>query len=462
MEPRSPEPSLVERTGVLAGEPGTMRERDAALGALTTVRADALAPLVRAVAVGDAHALTHLVPAAAVELAALRERVPLRPGHVVAVLVAVLDALDALHRAHLAHGGVAAERVLVAPDGSVVLAGSGLAWSVPPGFAGGPVAADDVADVAVLARRLLGSGSAPPALVLALLRAADPDPALRPGAAALAASVRAALPDEPLLDLLWLAAPRAPAGVADVGMADVAVVDVAPGEGDAAATRSPSPVVTAPALPSEGRLPLRPQPGARRRRGRPRTLLTVAALLALPLVAAGALRLPTGASADPADTGPSPSPSASPSSEASSTEAPATDGPAVAPPPATDWVAVLRSLDDRRHRALVTGSASLLAAAVDPRGSAWAADSALVARVRSTGARMTGGALVPSSVELVEDRGSSVRLRVRDVRTAYDVTAGGTTTHVAARGARTWEVTLRSSGTGWRISDVSAARSAGQ
>ena len=75
---------------------------------------------------------------------------------------------------------------------------------------------------------------------------------------------------------------------------------------------------------------------------------------------------------------------------------------------------------------------------------------------------MTGGALVPSSVELLEDRGSSALLRVRDVRTAYDVTAGGATTHVAARGARTWEVTLRSSGTGWRISDVNAAGSAGQ
>ena len=100
---------------------------------------------------------------------------------------------------------------------------------------------------------------------------------------------------------------------------------------------------------------------------------------------------------------------------------------------------------------------SLLAAAVDPRGSAWAADSALVARVRSSGARMTGGALVPSSVELLEDRGSSALLRVRDVRTAYDVTAGGTTTHVAARPERVWEVTLVRYGTGWRIGDVDAA-----
>ena len=90
------------------------------------------------------------------------------------------------------------------------------------------------------------------------------------------------------------------------------------------------------------------------------------------------------------------------------------------------------------------------------------ASAALVARVRSTGARVSGGGLVPSSVEVLEAAGTSVRLRVRDVRTAYDVTAGGSTTHVAARGARTWEVTLRRSGTGWRISDVSAARSAGQ
>ncbi|MFN8158163.1 MAG: hypothetical protein U0R68_12140 [Candidatus Nanopelagicales bacterium] len=202
-----PELPLVERTGVVAGDPASFRERDTALGALTAVRAEGLAPLLRAVPVGDAHALTHLVPSDAVELAALRDRVPLRPGHVVTVLVTVLAALDALNRAHLAHGGVGAERVLVAPDGTAVLAGSGLAWSVPPGSPGGPDPADDLAAVAVLVRRLLGPGSAPPALVVALLRAADPDPAVRPDAASLAATVAAALPAEPLLDLLWLAEP---------------------------------------------------------------------------------------------------------------------------------------------------------------------------------------------------------------------------------------------------------------
>lgn len=189
-------------------------------------------------------------------------------------------------------------------------------------------------------------------------------------------------------------------------------------------------------------------------------MLAVLAAIALPLVAWSALRLPTGAAADPGQAAPStltatsatPTPTGvTPTAEAT------TSGTPSAPVPPTDWGAVLRALDDLRHRAVVAGSTSRLAAAVDPRGGAWAGDAALVARVRATGARLTGGALVPSAVEALDVGASSVRLRARDVRTAYDVTAGGTTTHVAARPERVWEVTLVRYGTGWRIGDVDAA-----
>lgn len=440
MSSHDPEPALVERTGVLAGDPALLRERDAALGALTTVRHPALAPLVRAVAVGDAHALTHLVPAGGVELASLRQTVPLRPGHVVTVLAAVLDALDAVHRAHLAHGGVTGERVLVGPDGSVVLGACGLAWSVPPGCDGGPLAADDIAEVAVLARHLLGSGTAPPALVIALLRATDPDAALRPDAASLAAAVRAAVAPEPLLDLLWLAAPgaRAPRTVAGPGddlpiAGDTVVPTGTAAVGAVAATRVP-------------------RPASRRRRGpsRVRAAGLGLAVLGLPVLVWSALRGPVGAAADPGGVASSTSPAPSPSSPSPAVPTPAGS-------PATDWRSVLVGLDALRHRALVAGSSALLAEAVDPRGTAWAADAALADRVRRTGAHLDGGAVVVSAVDLVSSGTDRVLLRVEDRRAAYAVTADGTTTHVPARAGRIWVVTLVRGGAGWRIGDVRAA-----
>lgn len=440
-----PETPLVERTGVLAGDPALLRERDTALGALATVRAPSLAPLVRATAVGDAHALTHLVPADAVELAAVRDVVPLRPGHVVTVLGAVLDALDAVHRAHLAHGGVTAERVLVAADGAVVLAGAGLTWAVPPGQPAGPTAPDDVAAVAVLARGLLGPGSAPPALVLALLRAADPDPLLRPDAADLAATVRDALPAEPLLDLLWLTtAAHGPAAVAVPPSVPVPVAAVADEDRH-------GPLEAPPAARRPGGTVLRP--AARRRSRRGPGLVVGLAAVALPLLAWAALRAPSLAAADqspPQATALGPSAPASPLA----TAAPSTST-AVRDPDAA-WGRVLARLDALRLRAVTEGSTTLLARAVDPAGSAWADDAALVGRIRRSGAVVTGGALVRTAVEALAVEPSRVRLRVHDIRAAYAVARAGRTERVPARGDRTWEVTLLRSGAGWRIGDVLA------
>lgn len=464
-EPPGAEHPLVERTGVVAGDPALLRERDTAFGALTTVRSSTLAPLVRAVAVGDAHALTHRVPEGSVDLAALRAAVPLRPGHVVTVLGAVLDALDALHRAHLAHGGVDVERVLVGTDGAAVLAGCGLAWSVPPGAPGGPEPADDVADVAVLARRLLGPGSAPPALVIALLRAADPDPTLRPDAAELAIAVRAALPEEPLLDLLWLSAasPAAPVAAARSSLvapsrSSLVVPDAAGRPGDApprpAARRRPEPTRPAVDAGSEPSPATVLRPPRRRARRRPRASALLVAALALPLVGWGALRLPAGAAADPAVAPVGPRPSVPATATRPDPEPPAPTRAQIGP--AASWVQVLGRLDAQRRRAVVAGSRALLADAVDPAGAAWVADAALVDRVRSSGARVSGGALVPTAVEVIAAAGDRVRLRVRDVRTAYDVARAGVTTHVPERAEATWEVTLvrTSTSSGWRIGEV--------
>ena len=162
----------------------------------------------------DGVVLVHQLPDGAVALDAVRRGGPLRAGHVLAAATAVAEALVALHAAGLAHGRVDAGQVLVAPDGSVVLAGSGLSWRAAPGRLDGPTPEADVAGVGDLVRLLLGRGGAPGPLVLAALRAADPDPALRPDAPALLDLLRSCGRPESLLDALWQQpgppAPQAP------------------------------------------------------------------------------------------------------------------------------------------------------------------------------------------------------------------------------------------------------------
>jgi hypothetical protein len=168
-----------------------------------SVESGSLAPLVRMSPLPDGVALTHRLPADSVSLADLRAVAPLRAGHVVTVALAVAEALVDLDEQRLAHGGVSAAQVVVAPDGSVVLAGCGLAWRRPPGDTDGPSVVDDVADLGELVRDLLGAGSSPSSLVLAALRAADPDPGLRPTPLELIALLRRCGRADPLLDVIW-------------------------------------------------------------------------------------------------------------------------------------------------------------------------------------------------------------------------------------------------------------------
>jgi len=141
-------------------------------------RANSLCPL-RRVETGDGYVtLVHLVPAAWTSLTTIRERGPLRLGQALAVGVRLADALTALHDERTAHGSVGLDSVLVARTGQVWLGGTGQ-WRAAP-HAGGPVAADDVRDLAVLMHELVGSGSFPTSLELMLMKAQDPDPFMRP------------------------------------------------------------------------------------------------------------------------------------------------------------------------------------------------------------------------------------------------------------------------------------------
>ena len=145
---------------------------------LMNARADSLCPLRRVESGGEYVTLVHLVPPEGIPLAMIRARGPLRLGQALAVGVRLADALTALHDERTAHGAIGLDAALVDRRGQVFLAGAGL-WRLAP-HAGGPVATDDVRDLAMLMHELVGSGSFPTSLELLLMKAQDPDPFLRP------------------------------------------------------------------------------------------------------------------------------------------------------------------------------------------------------------------------------------------------------------------------------------------
>jgi hypothetical protein len=451
LDPDEPTPS-VERTTVLAVDDAEARAVRRALGLLAQLRAPSLAPLVRWTGTTGGAALTHRVPGDAVGLSWLRAAGPLRAGHVLAVGIAVLEALEVLHGAGLAHGRVDGDAVLVGPDGRPVLAGTGSAWSAAPGEPDGPVADADVTAVGELLRDLLGPGSAPAPLVVALVRAVDPDPALRPDATSLLASLRRSGRPDPLLDVLWEPGPPRPASGGPRGEAGAdSVLDATPlppAPLPPAPPRAGSPRALRPAAVPPRRRRSRRSSGARTRgQGRLFVALALAAAVtgtAYAVAARSAAGSPTGAAA-PAET---------PSPVALSRAAVAATPPAAAP---TDWSAVLDGLDRRRTAALAAGSTARLAEVVT--GPAYAADLALLRRIAESGASLEGGALVLEEVAPVSVTGTTAVLRVRDRRSAYAVVVGATRQAVPERAARTWTVTLvrADPSARWRIAEVDDA-----
>ncbi len=465
-DPRDPHEPLptVERTGPCTADPDAVPALTRPLERLVAVRAPTLAPLVRWSASDAGVVLVHDVPAGAVPLDTLRREGPLRAGHVLAVALAVTDALVALHDAALAHGSVDPLNVLVAPDGSVVLAGAGLAWRAAPGMLGGPTPEGDVAGVGDLVRLLLGRAGAPGSLVLAALRASDSDPLLRPEAAGLAGLLRACGHPESLLDALWHqpGAPLPPSASApEPARAPGPGTGAPPRPGAPRAVLRTAPATDSPAATGQG-APTTPRSRARQAVKPPRRapalgLRTIATVALVGLVGLGAVRAVTAVGARAAE----PVPPASPvdtRAPAVSSSAPVTVGPTTAPVPARDWAAVVAALDSGRRTALASGSADDLARWVDPSGGAWARDSALLRRLADSAARITGGELVLQEVQLMRSDVDRVLLAVHDRRTAYDVMQNGTTTHVAERGSSWWVVTLTPlpalDGEGWRLADV--------
>jgi hypothetical protein len=495
----------IERTGVLPVDPDATGtgpaaiELHAALAALLDVRSPTLAPLVRLAPVGQGVARTHRVPAGSESLEALRRRGPLRAGHVLSVGLAVLDALVDLHAAGLVHGGVAADQVLVAPDGSVVLGGAGLAWRTASEEADDARPGDDVAAVGDLLRDCLGPASAPSSLVLAALRACDMDLLPRPRAAEMRELLARCGRPDPLLDVF---PPRGAGGSGE-------------GDGSAGAAGSGGPDGTSGQRRADRRMPrsvadLRPsrtgpgwraavapgtapgdvsrrepgvEPGAdrpvdvgdprrrvllrrpaflerpaslRRPGGVPASLrspvvvttLVLVGLAGVLLVGAraggrdvpGALAEGVPAAAVPARPGASSTPTAAATGVAVA-------GPTVpldraVPSSSPDWAAVLATVDEGRRAALSLGSVARLREWVDPQGGVWSADAALASRVAALRARVEGGALVALEARVTSASPTDAVLLLRDRREAYSVvTASGRST-VAERGPRWWRVTL--------------------
>ena len=189
-------------------DPETRATLRRALARLAAVDAPHLAPLRRISEQPQGFQLTYALPPGACAWADLAARRPPTTAETVALGLALCHALGALHGAGLTHGAVTADRVLVSAGGTVELAGAGATWS-PPGADAAGVAltsADDVAALAGLLSTGLAAGSIGSDLALLLVRAADPDPSVRPCAAELGAALERQCPPEPIVPEAFLAA----------------------------------------------------------------------------------------------------------------------------------------------------------------------------------------------------------------------------------------------------------------
>jgi hypothetical protein len=351
----------------------------------------------------------------------------------------------------------------VALDGDVVLSGTGLAWGA--GLV--PRPADDVAAVGDLVRDLLGSGSSSAPLVMAALRAADPDPELRPSALDLLAALRRCGRPEALLDALW-----PDPGYADplpahlLPMTDLPH-DVVPSVAEVR-SREANPAVLRPRPAGSPARPTRWR-GRRTTLGRPMVVALVVSSVAASAVVLAAVRpasspvverleaaaptavaIPSSAVAN-SSTMPSRSPAEQPRTSASPSASPSTTVPTAA---VGQWVTTLAEVDRGRQAALGTGSVESLRRWVDPASPAWADDAALARRVARAHARIDGGDLLVEEVRVGDVDDTRAVLQVRDVRRAYVVVTPGGRSSVPERAARWWTITLRAYGTGWRLAQV--------
>lgn len=350
-------------------------------------------------------------------LAAVRAaRPPLTDAEAVTVAVPVAQALDALHAAGLAHASVAADRVVLGPDGFPVLVD-----------ARGVLTGSGTADGDV--RRLV-------ATVLGVL------PSLE-------AELAAALPElTGLRDALEEVARRSAPTAADVVAAAFGAAEPAPVH-----VPDPDALAGAHVAMDAGRALPRPAPAPagrpRRDRGRRGVragrVLAVAACVVAAVVAGAAVLGQRGEAGPRADV-----------TTRAGAPAPTAGDPAAET--AGDPVAAAADLTRRRADALAAASRDALAGVHAPGAPALARDVELVDGL--AGARSEGLAVV---VERVEDAGRTADgdavVRVTSSVAAHTrVATTGERAAVPATAARTVELVLRRTPDGWRVWDVREPR----
>lgn len=387
--------------------------------------------------------------------ALLTRRGSLDPAEVVTVAAPLAQALAAAHACGLVHGDVTPANILFTADGMPLLADLGLARLagsavagvdgtaeyVDPAVAAGG-APDEAADVWALAavchhmlsgtpphdgdspagvldaaragdRAPLGllAPAAPRALVAAVERGLEPDPAVRPDALAFASALRRAHAAAPV---------RLTGGVpAAAAMPDVRETHVVP---------APPP---GPAAAPEGS-------------GRPRLVIVAAAVGLLAL--AGGVGWVSGRS------GPVQLSAVQAATPVASTSPATASVVAVAP----SWRTILGRLDQARSAAFAAGDPDALAAVYAAGSPLLAADRAAMSRLTAAGQRAQGVRHRIRSVATMRQNDRAAVLRVVDELVGYVVVdaAGRVVQRTAPRSAASFVVRMVRTGAGWRLQQI--------
>jgi hypothetical protein len=131
--------------------------------------------------------------------------------------------------------------------------------------------------------------------------------------------------------------------------------------------------------------------------------------------------------------------------------------PPASPVPATNWPATLAALDAARSAAFARADSAALADVYLPGSAVLAADRALLARYAARRTRVANLHLVADAVTpATPARGDVGVLDVTDRLLPYTVVdaSGRTVARYPGRGAARWRITLRHTGRGWRVAEV--------
>jgi hypothetical protein len=352
---------------------------------------------------------------------------------VVTVLAPLASALSSAHDRGLVHGDLTPANILFTVDGRPMLADFGVAHAVglPPevvegtaGFvdpevaAGGSVStASDVYALGAIGHACLAGGDdAPAALLEAIEAATAPDSLDRPDASEFAAAVLDSCAAGPVVLVGGDVSTEVPLTQA------VRATGVTP--------RAATPEPPQPPVVSRWRMS-----GASARSLAVLAGAVVALILALGLGEAWGRHGHGAAAALPvAPQQPSGS-SASPS------------------PPANAWMSVVQSLAATRSRAFDEADPSLLDSVYIAGAAAYDTDHATVQSLASRGLRAQGFATTVEQVRVEQAGATSARLHVVDELSGYTLVDASGTAHGRGppRGRRAYTMSLRHTGSGWRV-----------